>query len=565
MSEMGLTAEEVGEKMHDWQAESIGYIANFQDEWKKAIKQGKTFEEFMQDQEKDLKDTSKATGKYTKEDKKLYQALKKVIDLNIDRVDAEQAFDASANGSQIYRNALENLMNALGYTIDDSGLMIDMLVANSIVHGDVADATNSASDAYNQFSQEIATAIENVSKLNTVLTESVSGAGISTQNIDAFKEMFGDDYVYALERSANGYHINAEKLQTLIDKQNALTNSDYQKTLDAQYDALKRCNDEIIKANNEQKDTSGLLAQRQGILQRIQDTQDLMMAYQASTSAFQTWTNAQSNGNEYDMYNKIANGYDTVKDLIDRGWSGDDTVRSYLDLIYGESFDAFTASGEECAEMFDNLDKKIEDTSFSIHDFFQFDESGKLTSNGIFNFFDALEQKQEKLGLSESEKWIKTTPDAFCNTNDKEVLAQVLNDYDQETNDFYRWTVEYTADELSQLVNDKLKDDFGIITDLIPLERGKSGRIWKLKIVGTKKTFTIGKELEIRRALSETHLYSSAFDVEKTEKGFRLNGKGWGHGVGLCQIGAAVMGQQGYRYDEILLHYYRNAEIKKIY
>lgn len=407
MSEMGLTAEEVGEKMHDWQAESIGYIANFQDEWKKAIKQGKTFEEFMQDQEKDLKDTSKATGKYTKEDKKLYQALKKVIDLNIDRVDAEQAFDASANGSQIYRNALENLMNALGYTIDDSGLMIDMLVANSIVHGDVADATNSASNAYNQFSQEIATAIENVSKLNTVLTESVSGAGISTQNIDAFKEMFGDDYVYALERSANGYHINAEKLQTLIDKQNALTNSDYQKTLDAQYDALKRCNDEIIKANNEQKDTSGLLAQRQGILQRIQDTQDLMMAYQASTSAFQTWTNAQSNGNEYDMYDKIANGYDTVKDLIDRGWSGDDVVRSYLDLIYGDSFDAFTASGEECAEMFDNLDKKIEGTSFSIRDFFQFDSSGKITSNGIFNFFDALKEKQEQLGLSDDEKWIK--------------------------------------------------------------------------------------------------------------------------------------------------------------
>ena len=407
MSEMGLTAEEVGEKMHDWQAESIGYVANFQDEWKKAIKQGKTFDEFMQDQEKDLKDITKATNKYSKEDKQLYQALKRVIDLDIDRVDAEQAFDASANGSQIYRNALENLMNALGYTIDDSGLMIDMLVANSIVHGDVADATNSASEAYNQFSQEIATAIENVSKLNTVLTESVSGAGISTQNIDAFKEMFGDDYVYALERSANGYHINAEKLQTLIDKQNALTNSDYQKTLDAQYDALKRCNDEIIKANNEQKDTSGLLAQRQGILQRIQDTQDLMMAYQASTSAFQTWTNAQSNGNEYDMYDKIANGYDTVKDLIDRGWSGDDTVRSYLDLIYGESFDAFTASGEECAEMFDNLDKKIEGTSFSIRDFFQFDSSGKITSNGIFNFFDALKEKQEQLGLSDDEKWIK--------------------------------------------------------------------------------------------------------------------------------------------------------------
>ena len=161
--------------------------------------------------------------------------------------------------------------------------------------------------------------------------------------------------------------------------------------------------------------------------------------------------------------------------------------------------------------------------------------------------------------------YLISVKDPFCNTNDKAVLSQVLNDYDQETNDFYRWTVDYTVDEISELINEKLKDDFGTITDLIPLERGKSGRIWKLKIVGTKKTFTIGKELEIRRALSESHLYSSAFDVEKTEKGFRLHGKGWGHGVGLCQIGAAVMGQQGYRYDEILLHYYRNAEIKKIY
>lgn len=161
--------------------------------------------------------------------------------------------------------------------------------------------------------------------------------------------------------------------------------------------------------------------------------------------------------------------------------------------------------------------------------------------------------------------YLISVEDPFCNTNDKEVLSQVLNDYDLETNDFYRWTVDYTTEELSHLINEKLKDDFGTITDLIPLERGKSGRIWKLKIVGTKKTLTIGKELEIRRALSESHLYSSAFEVEKTATGFRLHGKGWGHGVGLCQIGAAVMGQKGYKYDEILLHYYRGAEIKKIY
>ena len=164
--------------------------------------------------------------------------------------------------------------------------------------------------------------------------------------------------------------------------------------------------------------------------------------------------------------------------------------------------------------------------------------------------------------------------DPYCNTSDKHVLSQVLNDYDQETPDFYRWTVEYTQEQLSELVNRKLKDDFGYITDLIPLERGKSGRIWKLKIVGTKKTFTIGKELEIRRALSETHLLSSAFEVEvrsqesgdgSQEKTFVLHGHGWGHGVGLCQIGAAVMGEQGKTYDEILLFYYRGAEIQRLY
>src|SRR5574344_51011 len=164
-----------------------------------------------------------------------------------------------------------------------------------------------------------------------------------------------------------------------------------------------------------------------------------------------------------------------------------------------------------------------------------------------------------------AEKWIRSTPPSFCNTHDRKVLSQVLNDFDQETADFYRWTVDDTRDELTRLVNEKLKEDFGEIEDLIPLERGKSGRICKLKIVGTKKTYTIGKELEIRRTLSESHLYSSAFVVDKTDKGFRLTGAGWGHGVGLCQIGAAVMGEQGYKYDEILLHYYRGAEIKKLY
>lgn len=170
-----------------------------------------------------------------------------------------------------------------------------------------------------------------------------------------------------------------------------------------------------------------------------------------------------------------------------------------------------------------------------------------------------------------AERWIRTAPDAFCNTNDKRILSQVLNDYDQETADFYRWRVEYAQKELSEIVSEKLGMDFGKILDLVPLERGRSGRVCRLRIIGTRKTYTVGKELEIRRALSKTHLYSSAFVVDRQDladgvpQKFVLTGAGWGHGVGLCQIGAAVMGERGYSYRQILAHYYHGAEIKKIY
>ena len=153
--------------------------------------------------------------------------------------------------------------------------------------------------------------------------------------------------------------------------------------------------------------------------------------------------------------------------------------------------------------------------------------------------------------------------DPYCNTKDKRILSQVLNNYDQETVDFYRWDVHYTTDELSELVGRKSGIDFGRILDLVPMQRGASGRIITLKVVGEKRTLTVGKELEIRKWLSESHLYSSAFEVEKTADGFILQGKGWGHGVGLCQIGAAVMGDQGIPYDEILTFYYPHAELTK--
>ena len=160
-------------------------------------------------------------------------------------------------------------------------------------------------------------------------------------------------------------------------------------------------------------------------------------------------------------------------------------------------------------------------------------------------------------------QWILSSPKSFCNTTDKRILSQVLNDYDQETTDFYRWRVSYTQEELSKLVEKKLGAGLGTITDMRPLKRGTSGRICELRITGTKKTIVVGKELEIRRALSESHLYSSAFVVEKQGDTFTLIGAGWGHGVGLCQIGAAVMGDKGYAYDEILRHYYPGAEIER--
>lgn len=170
-----------------------------------------------------------------------------------------------------------------------------------------------------------------------------------------------------------------------------------------------------------------------------------------------------------------------------------------------------------------------------------------------------------------ADKWIRQSPEAFCNTTDKVVLAQVLNNYDQETTDFYRWKVKYSQAELAELVKNRSGFDFGEIVDLIPLKRGESGRLIELKIVGTKQTVVVGKELEIRKWLSKSHLYSSAFVIDKSEiidgipQHFTLTGAGWGHGVGLCQIGAAVMGEKGYNYQEILLHYFKGAELQKTY
>ncbi len=187
--------------------------------------------------------------------------------------------------------------------------------------------------------------------------------------------------------------------------------------------------------------------------------------------------------------------------------------------------------------------------------------------------YDYLEPVRDEIGTplpdltieENAQEFIRTSPSAYCNTTDERVLGQVLNNYDQETKDFYRWTVQYTAAELSEIIRERSGIDFGEILDLVPIKRGPSARLYEMQIVGSKRTMVIGKELEIRKWLSKSHLYSSAFVVDRNEQGdFILTGAGWGHGVGLCQIGAAVMADKGYTYEQILAHYFPGSEIKTI-
>ena len=166
---------------------------------------------------------------------------------------------------------------------------------------------------------------------------------------------------------------------------------------------------------------------------------------------------------------------------------------------------------------------------------------------------------------SDAQKWIKSSEKAYCNVKDNEVLRQVLNNFDQTTTDFFRWKVVYSEQQLADIIKQRSGVDFGKILEIIPLKRGASGRISYLKIVGSKRVAVVGKELEIRKWLSKSHLYSSAFVVEKESTNFVFYGAGWGHGVGLCQIGAATMSKNGLNYRQILEHYYKNSNIKKLY
>lgn len=272
----------------------------------------------------------------------------------------------------------------------------------------------------------------------------------------------------------------------------------------------------------------------------------------------------------------------TVKKAIDETWG---EILSYEGEICDARF------YKCCGGMLEEFENAWEDTH---HDYLEVvrdsQESAKTEVEARAEALKKKDPSKMKYGKDaatildltdegKAEAWIFSEPDAFCNTKDAQILSQVLNNYDQETANFYRWKVDYTQEEISNLVNTKSGEDFGRIVKLVPVERGTSGRLVRLKIVGTKKTMIIGKELEIRRILSSSHLYSSAFvakrlnaagkyiadDSDEVPARFELYGAGWGHGVGLCQIGAAVMGAKGYDYDSILYHYYPNAEIVKKY
>ncbi len=223
------------------------------------------------------------------------------------------------------------------------------------------------------------------------------------------------------------------------------------------------------------------------------------------------------------------------------------------------------SEGEICDARFSKACGGVSETYENCWDNTPHPYLAKVIDNETETYASAADLTKEE----NAKNWILNGDEgSFCNTTSSRILKQVLNNYDQTTNDFYRWKVEYSQTEIQKLIESKSGIKFGEIIDLQPIERGESGRLVRLKIVGSLKTLTVGKELEIRRWLSTSHLYSSAFIIERifdnntnVPSKFILKGAGWGHGAGLCQIGAAVMADKGYDYKQILFHYYKNASL----
>lgn len=312
------------------------------------------------------------------------------------KLDAQEVRDALiTDGAQTGEEQILALADAWGLTEEsienqDEAFteFLSVLSEAGIITGEVASATDTAAASYDAFSSTVQTATENLGTLQSIMSESVSGSGISDENVQAFKDMFGKDSETALEKTANGFHINTDALRELQAQQETLTKSDYLSALSDQYELLEENAQKLAKAQFMGEDTSGLEATRQGILDQISSLQDLQFQYEAATSAYQKWINAQSNGSERDMYENIQSGYSEVKDLIERGWGGSDEVRTYVDLL--SSADLSTASAEEVIDAYNRLGQTIGSSGYSILDFFTADEDGNPTTDGIYNFFDTV-------------------------------------------------------------------------------------------------------------------------------------------------------------------------------
>lgn len=310
--------------------------------------------------------------------------------LNLDVQEVRNAL--ITDGVQTGEEQILALADAWGVAADSSeeeiNEFLSVLEEAGIITGQVGSAAEAAAASYDTFSSAVTNAKDDLSALQSIMSESASGAGISADNVQAFRDMFGDDAEKALEKTANGYHLNVDALRDLQKQQETLTKSDYLTALSDQYELLYENAEQLARAQFLGEDTSGLESTRQGILDQISSLEDLKLQYEAATSAYQDWINAQSNGNERDMYDNIQSGYDTVTDLIERGWGGSDEVRTYVDLL--SSADLSTASVEEVIDAYDRLGKTIGNSGYSILDFFTVDEDGNTTTDGIYNFFDTV-------------------------------------------------------------------------------------------------------------------------------------------------------------------------------
>lgn len=350
---------------------------------------------------KTLKDNAKAQSKLTKEQKKAYKAAKVLYGLNPDKIDIQATLKDNAYAGGIYADALNTLMKEMGWTTADADEMINALVTAGIVHGDAADMAYAASDSYNTFSSSVESTIGVLNTLNTALTESAKGTGLTEQTLTELKAAFGDNLDSVLERTANGYHLNTQGAYLLRQEQEAMVKADYASSMYEQYQALDKLQEGYLQAKAAGEDTSGFIQQRQAIQDNIDKLNEQLMTFNNANSAYQTWLSKQNSEGEREMYNSVYSGYDAVKDELERGWVGEKT-RSWIDLIFNdenEDWDAWTSSAEKIKEKFDEVTKDIEGTGgYSIADFFTVDANGKTTSQGVWNFFDAIQNKQKEVG-----------------------------------------------------------------------------------------------------------------------------------------------------------------------